>query len=370
MRRQRLEGAEGELTVFGYWPHVSTAWRPAWRTESWLWELAAPDVGHTCQDLAPRTRRTCLLRQVNLGKLGGPAGPDRWRSQCAVDSAVSTSSSTTTCLLHQTQDRKLIPNYTRVPVHRKLLPWATMASPPTLQNGQASTPLPADTPAKPDQRQSDHDVPLTSLDEDGSAKRPRDARLISLVLQDLGITAYQQRVPLQLLDFAYRYTSSILSDAQRLSAEGYAGQPDRGGRGNKTEPGASENITVTSIRQAIASRQGYSFQGHLPKEFMLEQAAERNRIALPKVQGRGYGVQLPPEKYCLTGAGWTIKDEWSSDENEDGEPLNGVAAPKKPEDETMGGMDGTGDEDEPGDGEMEDIFGEDSGGGDTSMGQG
>ncbi|CAK3999957.1 Transcription initiation factor TFIID subunit 9 [Lecanosticta acicola] len=232
-------------------------------------------------------------------------------------------------------------------------------------NGHPATPPPSDPSAKPEaQSKSDPEVPLTSTQDDGTSKRPRDARLMHIVLSSLGIHSYQERVPLQLLDFAYRYTSGVLSDSLRLSAEGYSsqnqGSTKRGGGGDD-----SNLITVTALRQAIASRQGHTFQGALPKEFMLEQAAERNRIALPKVE-RSYGVQLPPEKYCLTGVGWGLKDEWESEEDVPIEDTTTrpVSASQQ-EDETMGGMDGA-DEDEEGAGRMEDVFGE-SGGGDTTM---
>ncbi|KAK4899917.1 Transcription initiation factor TFIID subunit 9 [Elasticomyces elasticus] len=251
-----------------------------------------------------------------------------------------------------------------------------MASPQLANGTHPSTPPPSDTavaPTRPDAPAVDLERPHTSSQDDGQAKRPRDARLIHLVLASLGINSYQERVPLQLLDFAYRYTSGVLSDTLRLSAEGYAGQPERGaGRGRGAgggagEGGAGDGISVTSLRQAIASRQGYTFQGHLPKEFMLEQAAERNRVALPKVQ-RSYGVQLPPEKYCLTGVGWNLKDEWDSDEEVDDddeeEPpakqlTNGVAHAATADDVGMGGMDGAEEEDDEGEGRMEDVFGED-----------
>ena len=125
---------------------------------------------------------------------------------------------------------------------------------------------------------------------------------------------------------------------------------------------------MTALRQAIASRTGYHFEsgGALPKEFMQEQAQERNRIQLPRVE-RGYGVQLPPEKYCLTGAGWGLREEWDSEEEVETRQENGDTGKEK-EDEAMGGMDGTmEDEDEEGAGRMEDVFGEGAGGGDTSM---
>lgn len=39
---------------------------------------------------------------------------------------------------------------------------------------------------------------------DAGGRKPRDARLIHLMLANQGVTAYQERVPLMLMDFAYR----------------------------------------------------------------------------------------------------------------------------------------------------------------------
>lgn len=102
----------------------------------------------------------------------------------------------------------------------------------------------------------------------------------------------------------------------------------------------------------------------------MQQADARNRIMLPKVE-RTYGVQLPPEQYCLTGTGWNLKEGWESDD--DVATLEEIVKPSEVgrEDERMGGMDGPEDEEgeeEEGAGRMEDVFGTDAGG-DTSMAQ-
>ncbi|KAF2719830.1 TFIID-31kDa-domain-containing protein [Polychaeton citri CBS 116435] len=236
-------------------------------------------------------------------------------------------------------------------------------------------------PSQPATLPTDPEVPLTSTQDDATSTRPKDARILEIVLSSFGVQAYQERVPLQLMDFAYRYTSSVLSDALRLSAEGYSASTQnerekRRAAANAVEEG--DRITVTALRQAIASRQGYVFQGALPKEFLLGEAAERNKVALPRVsERRGYGVLLPEEKYCLTGTGWGVRDEWSSDEEEDEEEeeagvgaVNGVGDEEggEKEDADMGGIDDAGDEDdEEGGGKMEDVFGEENGG-DAEMG--
>ncbi|OQO11918.1 hypothetical protein B0A48_03645 [Cryoendolithus antarcticus] len=254
-----------------------------------------------------------------------------------------------------------------------------MASPQV--NGHPSTPPPSDPfPPAPSAAQSfvpDLAAPRASLQDDGLSKRPRDARLIHTILQNLGVQSYQERVPLQLMDFAYRYTSSVLSDALRLSGEGYAHAAERGNKRVKDEDVGS-NITVTALRQAVATRQGHAFEGALPKEYLMGLAAERNRVALPKVES-GIGLQLPDEKYCLTGIGWRLKEEWDEeiDDEEDGEGVpivNGVAAAEGGgSDARMGGMDGAmdvdgeEDEDEEGGGKMEDIFGDEAPEGQDTM---
>ncbi|KAF7717185.1 Uncharacterized protein PECH_004038 [Penicillium ucsense] len=258
----------------------------------------------------------------------------------------------------------------------------------TTTNSQPAAPTSATAPTT-STAPSSH-VPGTSLQDSGKSRRPRDVRLVHMLLASLGVTAYQDRVPLQLLDFAYRYTSNVLQDAVHLATEGYAAAvPDTTGT-SKGAPSAETNgVSLPALRLAIASRLHYQFQTGLPKEFLMDVASERNRIALPGVS-RGFdpaasvngnapaananqsimmaGMRLPPERFCLTGTGWTMKDEWDSEgeeQEEEGLPdapqqqAKGSEAAKTGEGDEEDG----GDEDE-GDGKMEDIFGED-----TAMGE-
>ena len=110
---------------------------------------------------------------------------------------------------------------------------------------------------------------------------------------------------------------------------------------------------------SIASRVNHQFSSGLPKEFLLEIAQERNKVALPTV-GPEFGVRLPPEKYCLTGVNWELVEgeeweEYEDDEDDemltqDGAGLGGGGAVVKTEEE---------DEDE--DRMDEDLFGGDEG---------
>ncbi|OLL24173.1 Transcription initiation factor TFIID subunit 9 [Neolecta irregularis DAH-3] len=115
---------------------------------------------------------------------------------------------------------------------------------------------------------------------------PRDIRLTSLILTSLGVQSHQQKVPLMLLDFAYRYTQQILQDAQLYS-----------------DHAKSPSITVEDLRLAVVAKANTSFRSPPPKEFMLELAAEKNRKPLPPI-GESFGLRLPPQKYCLTAPVW------------------------------------------------------------------
>jgi len=195
-----------------------------------------------------------------------------------------------------------------------------------------------------------------------------------MVLASLGVSAYQERVPLQLLDFAYRYTSSILADAQHLSAEGYvapvSGTTGAGGGGKKGAAGAAgaeSDISLAALRLATASRNAYSYaSGGLPKQTLLEMAQERNKIRLPEVDKEVYfGVRLPHERYVQTGTGWGMLEEWDSEVEEDEEMVEdkGEAGTDKdgPVDGVQEGQskDEAEDEDmEDGDDGFEQVFGE------------
>lgn len=197
------------------------------------------------------------------------------------------------------------------------------------------------------------------MQDDGLGKRPQDARTMHLILAKLGVHSYTERVPLQIMDFAYRYTSGILSDA--LAYE----PPQPGGTGTSGKKAAAQNadessVSLNAVRTAIAARAANQFSPALPKEFMTEIATERNRIALPRVE-REFGIRLPPERYCFTGVGWDLKEKWEEEEEvemeetEEGQegavggPVGGVSG-----DTVMGGMD---EDEEMNEDEFEEVMG-------------
>ena len=229
----------------------------------------------------------------------------------------------------------------------------------TQTNGHANSPpqpAPASQPPPVAVPITNPAIPLTSLQDNGLSKRPRDARLIHMLLSSLGVTAYQERVPLQLLDFAYRHSSSILSDALHLSSDAYLSQQTRA---KDAPPGnfrdADGQVSANAVQLAIQSRLQYQFGGGngggFSKEFLLETAHARNKVALPRVLQNEWGVRLPSERFVLTGVPWGLKEEWETEDEEAGEAMEGVQAT---EDQTA-----EDNEDAEEGGTMDDIFGGD-----------
>ncbi|KAI4943552.1 hypothetical protein J4E91_009189 [Alternaria rosae] len=233
-----------------------------------------------------------------------------------------------------------------------LSPPTQQPSQPTAQPSQQSNGVSTAAPMNPA-------FPPNSLSDPGTSKRPRDARLIHLILANMGVHAYTERVPLQLLDFAYRYTSSILSDA--ISYE--PPLPTTSGskkRGANADGSGEDGVSLNALRTAVGARAASAFNTSLGKDFMSEVAQERNRIALPRVE-REFGIRLPPERYCFTGVGWGVKGAWEEEIEDAGEDedmevdgdgfgggpvgtVNGTTAPNaaaetEAKDTDMGGMD-------------------------------
>lgn len=121
----------------------------------------------------------------------------------------------------------------------------------------------------------------------------KDTKLLHLILASQNVTQHDPLVSLQLMDFAHRYTSSIMQDA--VLYNDYA-----------SNSSSSSPITNEDIRLAIAARTAHQFQPVAPKKTLMELAQQRNEKPLPAVMPL-WGVRLPPEKYCLTNKHWDLE---------------------------------------------------------------
>ncbi|KAI0513021.1 transcription initiation factor IID, 31kD subunit-domain-containing protein [Xylaria bambusicola] len=210
--------------------------------------------------------------------------------------------------------------------------------------------------------------------------RPRDARTIELLLTSQGVTSFDNRVPLLLLDFAYRHTSSILNDALHLSGDPYAthaGAKPSGSSGAvpTAPPGSDATVSTNAINIAIASRQAYQFRGGsggggvgggvggggASKEWLQELARERNKVVLPRILAFEWGVRLPNERFVLSGQSWGLRDQWAveggtdSSEDEADDDGNGSDAMEGVEDQNSKEKEG----EEDGGGGLDEFLGDD-----------
>lgn len=157
-------------------------------------------------------------------------------------------------------------------------------------------------------------TPDTDIDTDTT---PRDVRLLRLIFAAQGVDSYEDHVPLQLMDFAHRYTREVLQDAMIYNDYAHPSQSNAGNIGggpseedsnnmasnlNNTSNSNASNLPMLNnddIKLAISARTSYQFNPIPPKKMLMELANERNEKPLPAVMPI-WGVRLPPEKYCLT----------------------------------------------------------------------
>ncbi|KAK4188505.1 transcription initiation factor IID, 31kD subunit-domain-containing protein [Podospora australis] len=153
-----------------------------------------------------------------------------------------------------------------------------------------------------------------------TAPRPREARTIELLLTAQGVTAFEQRVPLLLLDFAYRHTSAVLQDALQLSADPYtfaAGAKASSTTGQVPVNVGDATVTASAVQLAISSRLGFQFRssgGAASKDWLMDLAKERNKVALSRIPASEWGVRLPGERFVLSGTSWGLRDVWAGQE--------------------------------------------------------
>lgn len=117
---------------------------------------------------------------------------------------------------------------------------------------------------------------------------PKDAQMMAQILKDMGITEYEPRVINQMLEFAFRYVTTILDDAKIYSSHA-----------------KKATVDADDVRLAIQCRADQSLL-LLPKRFLLDIARQRNQTPLPLIKPYS-GPRLPPDRYCLTAPNYRLK---------------------------------------------------------------
>uniref|UniRef100_A0A4W6CC25 TAF9 RNA polymerase II, TATA box binding protein (TBP)-associated factor n=1 Tax=Lates calcarifer TaxID=8187 RepID=A0A4W6CC25_LATCA len=118
---------------------------------------------------------------------------------------------------------------------------------------------------------------------------PKDAQVMIQILKDMGITEYEPRVINQMLEFTYRYVTTIIEDAKIYAAHA-----------------KKSNVDADDIKLAIQCRMDQSFTSPPPRDFLLEVARQKNQTPLPLIKPYT-GPRLPPDRYCLTAPNYRLK---------------------------------------------------------------
>ncbi|KAF8558820.1 TFIID-31kDa-domain-containing protein [Imleria badia] len=121
---------------------------------------------------------------------------------------------------------------------------------------------------------------------------PPTARAIALFLASTPtVQDAQPGVLHQLLEFAHRYTTQVLSDAQVYA--------EHGGRSGVSK------IEMDDIVLAVQARVGWEFGGRVPKEYLMSLASQTNATPLPAIP-EVFGVRLPSSADTLTSVNFDL----------------------------------------------------------------
>ncbi|KAM9333498.1 transcription initiation factor TFIID subunit 9 [Pholidichthys leucotaenia] len=119
---------------------------------------------------------------------------------------------------------------------------------------------------------------------------PKDAQVMIQILKDMGVTEYEPRVINQMLEFTYRYVTTMIEDAKIYSSHA-----------------KKSTVDADDIKLAIQCRMDQSFTSPPPRDFLLEVARQKNQTPLPLIKPYS-GPRLPPDRYCLTAPNYRLKN--------------------------------------------------------------
>ncbi|KAJ8712046.1 hypothetical protein PYW07_004888 [Mythimna separata] len=118
---------------------------------------------------------------------------------------------------------------------------------------------------------------------------PKDAQVIMTIMKEVGITDYEPRVVNQLLEFTYRYVTSVLDDARVFATHS-----------------KKKTIDLEDVRLAVQMQLEKSFTSPPPREVLLEISRVKNVNPLPMIKPH-CGLRLPPDRYCLSACNYRLK---------------------------------------------------------------
>uniref|UniRef100_A0A2K6ATJ4 Transcription initiation factor TFIID subunit 9 n=1 Tax=Macaca nemestrina TaxID=9545 RepID=A0A2K6ATJ4_MACNE len=110
---------------------------------------------------------------------------------------------------------------------------------------------------------------------------PNDAQKTAQILKDMGITEYEPRGINQMMEFAFRYVTTILDDVNIYSSHA-----------------KKATVDADDVQLAIQCR--------ADQDFLLDITRQINQTPLPLIKPYS-GPRLPPDRYCLTAPNYRLK---------------------------------------------------------------
>ncbi|NWI16259.1 TAF9 factor, partial [Crypturellus soui] len=140
---------------------------------------------------------------------------------------------------------------------------------------------------------------------------PKDAQVMAQILKDMGVTEYEPRVINQMLEFAYRYVTTILEDAKIYSSHAKKSSVDADDVRLAIQCRTDQSFTSPPPRDVRKRRGGARAGGErqhltLSLQFLLDIARQKNQTPLPLIKPYS-GPRLPPDRYCLTAPNYRLK---------------------------------------------------------------
>jgi len=123
----------------------------------------------------------------------------------------------------------------------------------------------------------------------GGKALPRDATVMYALLKEMGVTHHEPRVLNQMLEFVYRYVTTVVEEARVYSV--YA---------------KKRTIDLDDVKLAIKILTEKSYSTVPPREMLLDLAKMKNSTPLPLLKSSS-GLRLPPDRYCLTQPNYQLQ---------------------------------------------------------------
>ncbi|XP_065349530.1 transcription initiation factor TFIID subunit 9 [Cloeon dipterum] len=124
----------------------------------------------------------------------------------------------------------------------------------------------------------------------GNATRtPKDAQVVISMLSEAGITEFEPRVVNLLLEFTYRYTTSLLDESRVYC-----------------QHAKKKVIDLDDVKMAIKMQTDKVNTSAPPRDLLMEMAKSRNSIPLPPMKQQN-GLRLPPDRFCLSSCNYKLQ---------------------------------------------------------------